>query len=84
MVIGHDLFILIGYNVVEVNASDDRSVQAFKTQLEAATRMKSVIIEENPRPNCLILDEIDGAPQVLAGLLLLPLAVNLSLPTSRL
>lgn len=24
--------------------------------------MHSVIGEENPRPNCLILDEIDGAP----------------------
>ncbi|XP_014241439.1 chromosome transmission fidelity protein 18 homolog [Cimex lectularius] len=51
-----------GYNIVEVNASDDRSAQVFKVQLDAATQMKSVM-GVNPKPNCLILDEIDGAPQ---------------------
>ncbi|XP_075210818.1 chromosome transmission fidelity protein 18 homolog [Lycorma delicatula] len=51
-----------GYNVVEVNASDDRSPELFRTQLQAATQMKSVM-GKNPRPNCLVLDEIDGAPQ---------------------
>lgn len=51
-----------GYNVVEVNASDDRSTHIFRTQLEAATQMKSVM-GMDPRPNCLVLDEIDGAPQ---------------------
>jgi chromosome transmission fidelity protein 18 len=50
-----------GYNIVEVNASDDRSPDVFRTQLEAATQMKSVM-GINPRPNCLVLDEIDGAP----------------------
>ncbi|XP_066992527.2 chromosome transmission fidelity protein 18 homolog [Anabrus simplex] len=49
-----------GYNVVEMNASDDRSPEVFYTQLEAATKMRSVM-GRNPRPNCLILDEIDGA-----------------------
>jgi chromosome transmission fidelity protein 18 len=52
-----------GYNVVEVNASDDRSPDVFRTQLEAATQMRSVMGME-PRPNCLVLDEIDGAPAV--------------------
>lgn len=52
-----------GYNVVEMNASDDRSPDAFRTQLEAATQMRSVMGTE-PRPNCLVLDEIDGAPSV--------------------
>ncbi|XP_039298444.1 chromosome transmission fidelity protein 18 homolog isoform X2 [Nilaparvata lugens] len=51
-----------GYNVVEMNASDDRSPELFRTQLEAATQMKAVM-GKDPRPNCLILDEIDGAPQ---------------------
>ncbi|XP_018321771.1 chromosome transmission fidelity protein 18 homolog [Agrilus planipennis] len=51
-----------GYNVVEVNASDDRSTEAFKTILKNATQMRSFIDREN-RPNCLIFDEIDGAPQ---------------------
>lgn len=52
-----------GYNVVEMNASDDRSVETFRTNLENATSMKSVL-GPDPRPNCLIIDEIDGAPAV--------------------
>ena len=43
--------------------SDDRSPDIFKTRIEAATQMKSVL-QEDRRPNCLIIDEIDGAPQV--------------------
>lgn len=50
-----------GYNVVEINASDDRSTESFKTALENATQMKSVLDREK-RPNCLVFDEIDGAP----------------------
>lgn len=50
-----------GYNVVEINASDDRSLESFKTSLENSTQMRSVIGEEK-RPNCVIFDEIDGAP----------------------
>ncbi len=50
-----------GYNVVEINASDDRSLAAFKVKLDAATQMKSVS-NQDQRPNCLVIDEIDGAP----------------------
>ena len=50
-----------GYRVIEVNASDDRSVSAFKVKLENATQMKSVN-NKDQRPNCLVIDEIDGAP----------------------
>lgn len=50
-----------GYNVVELNASDDRSPEVFKTVLETATQMKAVL-GQDPRPNCLVIDEIDGAP----------------------
>uniref|UniRef100_UPI00398F3003 chromosome transmission fidelity protein 18 homolog isoform X2 n=1 Tax=Pristiophorus japonicus TaxID=55135 RepID=UPI00398F3003 len=50
-----------GYNVVEMNASDDRSAEIFKTRIESATQMKSVL-GANEKPNCLIIDEIDGAP----------------------
>ncbi|KAE8578883.1 hypothetical protein XENTR_v10023812 [Xenopus tropicalis] len=58
-----------GYNVVEMNASDDRSPEIFKTRIEAATQMKSVLgVDE--RPNCLIIDEIDGAPAVSINMLL--------------
>lgn len=35
----------------------------FKTRIEGATQMKAVL-GADPRPNCLVIDEIDGAPQV--------------------
>ncbi|KAJ8035506.1 Chromosome transmission fidelity protein 18-like [Holothuria leucospilota] len=50
-----------GYNALEINASDDRSLDVFRTRIESATQMKSVLIKDQ-RPNCLIIDEIDGAP----------------------
>jgi len=50
-----------GYNVVEMNASDDRSVDAFKKKVESSTQMRSLLTGDK-RPNCLIIDEIDGAP----------------------
>ncbi|KAM7354089.1 chromosome transmission fidelity protein 18 homolog [Cochliomyia hominivorax] len=51
-----------GYNVREINASDDRSPEAFKMALENGTQMTSVM-NESKKPNCIILDEIDGAPK---------------------
>ncbi|XP_017780775.1 PREDICTED: chromosome transmission fidelity protein 18 homolog [Nicrophorus vespilloides] len=50
-----------GYKVIEINASDDRSAESFRTSLENATQMTSVLDSEK-RPNCLVFDEIDGAP----------------------
>lgn len=50
-----------GYEVREMNASDDRQVDSFRKILESCTQMKSVLNHEN-RPNCIVLDEIDGAP----------------------
>ncbi|XP_055375767.1 chromosome transmission fidelity protein 18 homolog [Condylostylus longicornis] len=50
-----------GYCVRELNASDDRSPEAFRLALENGTQMTSVL-NEDKRPNCIILDEIDGAP----------------------
>lgn len=55
--------LLLGYNVVEMNASDDRNLSSFKIQLEAVTQMSSVMSNDT-RPNCLVIDEIDGAPIV--------------------
>eukprot|EP00795_Rhopilema_esculentum_P009123 gene9123-16782_t len=52
-----------GYNVVEMNASDDRSAELFRNKLETTTQMKSCLGDGN-KPNCLIIDEIDGAPLV--------------------
>lgn len=50
-----------GYEIREMNASDDRTVDSFKQALENGTQMTSCLNREN-RPNCIILDEIDGAP----------------------
>uniref|UniRef100_A0A8C7RWU7 Chromosome transmission fidelity protein 18 homolog n=2 Tax=Oncorhynchus mykiss TaxID=8022 RepID=A0A8C7RWU7_ONCMY len=52
-----------GYNVVEINASDDRSAELFQKRIDTATQMRSVL-GANEKPNCLIIDEIDGAPAV--------------------
>nr|XP_051697419.1 chromosome transmission fidelity protein 18 homolog [Oryctolagus cuniculus] len=58
-----------GYCVVEMNASDDRSPEAFRTRIEAATQMESVL-GAGGRPNCLVIDEIDGAPTAAVSVLL--------------
>ncbi|XP_018307581.1 chromosome transmission fidelity protein 18 homolog isoform X1 [Mycetomoellerius zeteki] len=58
-----------GYNVVEVNASDERTPDTFRQILLASTEMKAVM-GADPRPNCLIFDEIDGAPAASIELLL--------------
>lgn len=52
-----------GYQPVEINASDDRTVEAFRLALENGTQMQSVL-SASRKPNCIILDEIDGAPAV--------------------
>ncbi|XP_041982035.1 chromosome transmission fidelity protein 18 homolog [Aricia agestis] len=66
--LAHLLARLAGYRPVELNASDERSTEAFQTALQSATQMRSVIDAEK-RPNCLILDEIDGAPAQTVELL---------------
>ncbi|XP_061536330.1 chromosome transmission fidelity protein 18 homolog isoform X1 [Phycodurus eques] len=58
-----------GYNVVEINASDDRSAEVFQKRIDTATQMKSVL-GANERPNCLVIDEIDGAPAAAINILL--------------
>jgi hypothetical protein len=47
-----------GYNVVEINASDERTGNAFKNTVLNAISSKSVM--GNKKPNCVIIDEIDG------------------------
>lgn len=60
--LAHTIATHAGYQVREVNASDDRSPDAFKLALENGTQMTSVL-NSNKKPNCIILDEIDGAPR---------------------
>ena len=70
--LAHVIASTAGYNVVEMNASDDRSVSKFKERFEAATQMRSVM-DADRKPNCLVVDEIDGSPaatiQFLVGAL---------------
>ncbi|KAF9115488.1 hypothetical protein BGX27_007617 [Mortierella sp. AM989] len=47
-----------GYNVIEVNASDDRTGASVKGKIEAALEIQSIL--GNNKPNLLIIDEIDG------------------------
>jgi len=55
-----------GYNIIEMNASDDRSADAFKQNIESVTQTRGAVNnmggEKAFKPSCLIIDEIDGAP----------------------
>ncbi|KAL4157676.1 hypothetical protein PRNP1_006693 [Phytophthora ramorum] len=48
-----------GYNPIEVNASDDRTASLLRNKIINAMEMQSIWGER--KPNCIILDEIDGA-----------------------
>ncbi|KAI8365555.1 hypothetical protein BD560DRAFT_401862 [Blakeslea trispora] len=61
-----------GYNVIEVNASDDRTGDVVKSKIKSALEMQAIIRNPNQKdenktmsmtqkPNLLIIDEIDGA-----------------------
>ncbi|CAK9866614.1 unnamed protein product [Sphagnum jensenii] len=47
-----------GYRVVEINASDDQVATTLQAKILDAIQMKSVTGDK--RPNCLVIDEIDG------------------------
>ncbi|CAG8480683.1 7964_t:CDS:10 [Ambispora leptoticha] len=47
-----------GYNAIEVNASDDRTVNVVNNQIKASLENKS--IAPNHKPTLIIIDEIDG------------------------
>ncbi|KAF6029468.1 CHTF18 [Bugula neritina] len=59
-----------GYNVVEMNASDERTAQAFKDKIEDSLTMQPLLGGKESRPNCLLIDEIDGAPAAAINVLL--------------
>lgn len=48
-----------GYNVIEINASDDRTGEALKNKLLGAVEVKESM--KNNKPNLVVIDEIDGA-----------------------
>ncbi|KAH8377747.1 hypothetical protein KR093_006965 [Drosophila rubida] len=53
-----------GYNVREINASDDRSPEAFKLALENGTQMSSVL-NQDKRPNCIVLGKMQQITELL-------------------
>lgn len=57
-----------GYRPLEINASDDRSASALVARVQDAAQMQAVL--GTRRPNCIIIDEIDGTagtPQLRRG-----------------
>uniref|UniRef100_A0A8R1TTS9 AAA domain-containing protein n=1 Tax=Onchocerca volvulus TaxID=6282 RepID=A0A8R1TTS9_ONCVO len=50
-----------GYRVASLNASDERNTMDFEKCFEDALRTTRTL-DADSKPNCLILDEIDGAP----------------------
>ncbi|VDK85332.1 unnamed protein product [Litomosoides sigmodontis] len=50
-----------GYRVVSLNASDERNIVNFEKCFEDSLRTTRTL-DAGSKPNCLILDEIDGAP----------------------
>jgi chromosome transmission fidelity protein 18 len=55
-----------GYNVIEMNASDDRQLAHFEERIDGALGQTRALSTDAKlqRPNCLVIDEIDGAPAV--------------------
>lgn len=51
-----------GYRTVEINASDERTAATLQARISDAVQMQSVL--GAGRPNCVIIDEIDGATGV--------------------
>ena len=48
-----------GFRPVEINASDERSGPALTARIKDAVQMRAVMGAK--RPNCVIIDEVDGA-----------------------
>ncbi|CAG7731465.1 unnamed protein product [Allacma fusca] len=58
-----------GYKVIELNASDDRSAEIFRRTLDSCTQNRPEVFQDG-RPNCLVIDEIDGAPSETVSVLI--------------
>ena len=68
-----------GYRPLEMNASDDRSVDALRDIVGRAVTTNT--LDKDKRPNCIIMDEIDGidgrAPiDALVNIIKTPLSVD--------
>ncbi len=67
--LAHILARQAGYHPYEINASDDRNSAILESKIRAATEMQSLSFgtEHVARPNCVILDEIDGVSGETGG-----------------
>lgn len=52
-----------GYTVREINASDDRSPESFRLALQNGTEMQTTLLDQEKRPNCIILGKFDFQKQ---------------------
>lgn len=57
--LAHIVAVHCGYKPMEINASDERNGPALVSKIVSAMEMTSVTSDK--RPNCIIIDEIDGA-----------------------
>ena len=57
------ILIIMKCATIHILFSDDRSPEVFAHKIESSTQMQAVLTP-NAKPNCLIIDEIDGAPTV--------------------
>ncbi|EIE90206.1 hypothetical protein RO3G_14917 [Rhizopus delemar RA 99-880] len=70
--VAHVMARMAGYNIIEINASDDRTGDVVKTKIKSALEMQAIIRDANSsetgertmtmnqKPNLVIIDEIDG------------------------
>jgi hypothetical protein len=74
-----------GFEIVEINASDERTASALTERIENATQMRSVMSTQGKpcRPNCIILDEIDGALEGQQGKGAITQLLKLALATGK-
>ncbi|KNC50218.1 uncharacterized protein AMSG_11972 [Thecamonas trahens ATCC 50062] len=79
----HVLAKMAGYNVVEINASDDRTAAALKLRIYNAMEMQSMF--GPAKPNLIVVDEIDGSMAGEAGAIgaLVDIATSSKRPQTR-
>ncbi|KAI9250024.1 hypothetical protein BY458DRAFT_33921 [Sporodiniella umbellata] len=68
--VAHVMAKMAGYNLIEINASDDRTSDVVNTKIKAALEMQAIIRKPNEsekktmnmdqKPNLIVIDEIDG------------------------
>lgn len=67
-----------GYRPVEINASDDRTAATLGARVADAVQMIAVLGER--RPNCVVVDEVDGATGAALGSRANPVSHSARLP----